>query len=81
MEKSTINEAMVIFQLYKPIKAIYENESEYICIPDTDTEPLSVFYDKTLGNYKELYWYEYDPSNDIESSNLIYGEELSFKEN
>lgn len=75
-------EALEIFEEYKPIKAIYENDSEYICIPETPEggEPITVFYNKLLGKYDRLFWYEYSPVDDIETSELIYGEPLDFSD-
>lgn len=75
-------EALEIFKKYKPIKSIYETENELICFPKTDrTEPLAVFYDKSLGQYTELYYFQ-DSNNAIpdavEYGKLIYGEELKF---
>lgn len=69
-----------LFKEYEPIQAIYENETEYICIPQTPEggEPITIFYDKKLKKYDELYWYEYSPIEDIEASNLIYGKEIDF---
>lgn len=70
---------MELFKQYQPIRSIYENDDEYICVLETGkSEPLTVFYNKLLKKYDELYWYEYSPADDIEMSKLIYGEELKF---
>lgn len=77
-----MEEVMELFKKYGPIMSIYENDGEYIAFPETDkTEPLAVFYDKKLGQYTELYFYQ-DVDNTIpeavENGSLIYGKELEF---
>ena len=76
-----MEEVMEIFKIYEPIRSIYETETDYICIPKTNTEPLAVYYDKKLGDYKEIYFYQDMKGNivkDLELANKIYGEELDF---
>ena len=74
-----MEEVTELFEKYAPIMCIYENDTEYICIPQVEKggEPLTVFYDKRLNRYNELYWYQYSPIEDIQMSKLIYGKPLN----
>ena len=71
-------EVLKLFDEYKPIKSLYETETHYICIPEVETEPLAVFYDKEFNEYEEVYFYQRDVSNEIENAKLLYGERLKF---
>ncbi len=74
-----MEEVKKIFNKYEPIKSIYENDTEYICIPENKDEPLAVYYDKKMKNYAEVYFYQENTiPDDIDNSELIYGEELDF---
>lgn len=75
-------EALELFKDYAPIMSIYESEDEYICFPLRDKlEPLAVFYDKKLGQYETMFFYE-DADNTIpdavEGARLVYGKEMEF---
>ena len=77
-------EVLKLFEKYAPIMSIYETADEYICFPERKyAEPLAVFYDKNLKQYKEVFFYE-DRNNSIvdavENGVHIYGEELDFSD-
>lgn len=70
-----------LFKQYAPIRSIYDTGDEYICFPETDTEPLAVYYDKKLNDYKEVYFFQDNTIiQDIEAAKLVYGEELDFSD-
>lgn len=73
-----MEEVIELFKDYKPIKSIYENEEYYIAFPQTDLEPLAVYYNKEFKEFKEIYFYEKDVSEDIINSTLIYGTPLIY---
>lgn len=79
-----MEEVIEIFKDYKPIKCVYENENDFICIPETGkSEPLAVYYDKKLGSYKEVYFFQDMRGNiveDIETSNLVYGKPMNYSD-
>lgn len=72
-----------LFEKYKPIKAIYETSTEYICFPETkNLEPLAVYYDKNLKSFNEVYFFQKNTiAEDIEDAELVFGHFVNFSEN
>jgi len=77
-----MEEVKKLFKDYEPIESIYENEEYYIAFPQTDKEPLAVYYSKEFNDFKDVYFYQKNNNivNDVANSRLIFGKKLDFSD-
>ena len=70
---------LAFYMKYNPLKAVYENENEYICFPQTNGEPLAVFRNKKGNSFEELFYYNDDTNrirNAVKDAYLVYGQDF-----